>query len=83
MRRLTGVIFCAIAALLYATRYIAAALYTPANAGVWSSEQFARWMSYVGSDLWIWAGLALVVGVGYLIWAEVLEYRHRATDREP
>jgi hypothetical protein len=71
-RRTTGVTFCAIAAFLFAVRYLAAAIYIAgANMSEYSSEMFNRWMGYVGSLPWTLAGLALLAGIAYLIWAEL------------
>jgi hypothetical protein len=77
--RATGVLFIVVAALLYATRYIAAAIF---GSGVssWNSELFQAMLSYVGDGPAFWALLALIVGVAYLIWAEYagwLERRRR------
>jgi hypothetical protein len=71
-RRTAGVTFCAIAALLFAVRYLAAAIYIAGtNTSEFSAEMFKRWMGYVGSLPWTLAGLSLLVGIGYLIWAEL------------
>lgn len=47
-KRSTGIGFCLIAAMLYASRFLTAALYAPQNAGTWGSNQFASYLSYVG-----------------------------------
>jgi len=74
-RRLTGVILCAIAAMLYAARYLTAAIYGSGQSHTWSADLFAALLRYVGSDLTIAAIVALVVGVAYLVWAEVAPER--------
>ncbi|MDQ7793816.1 MAG: hypothetical protein RDU89_05305 [bacterium] len=68
-RRATGVAFCAIAALLYAARYLAAAIW---GSGVssWSRELFESLLQYVGAPLVTLSLLALAAGVAYLAWAE-------------
>jgi hypothetical protein len=67
--RATGILFILVAALLYATRYIAAAIF---GSGVssWNAELFQAMLSYVGDGPTVWALLALIVGVAYLVWAE-------------
>jgi hypothetical protein len=68
-RRTTGVTLVGIAAFLFAIRYLAAALYAP-DIGPWGEEEFARYLSYVGRRPWQLAGITLVIGIGYLVWAE-------------
>jgi hypothetical protein len=71
-RRSTGVAFCGIAAFLFSIRYIAAAIYiSNANVSEQGSAIFERWMDYIGPMPWILAGLALLIGIGYLVWAEL------------
>jgi len=61
-----GCVFVAIAAYLYAARFIAAANYI-SNMQNWGRDWFQRSMSYVGSDLHLWALVALIIGVVYLV----------------
>ena len=68
-RRAAGVGFCAIAAFLYASRYITAAI-SGSNV-TWNSELFPRLLIYVGNSLTILSIVSLVVGVLYLVWAEI------------
>ncbi len=75
-RRATGMAFLAIAAFLFATRYIAAALYSP-PIGPWDEQQFAHYLGYVGDLPWQLAGVALLAGIGYLLWAERSAWRAR------
>jgi hypothetical protein len=71
-RRMTGVAFCGIAAFLFSIRFIAAAIYiSNANVSEQGPEIFARWMDYIGSLPWILAGIALLIGIGYLVWSEL------------
>ncbi len=69
-RRKTGALFIATAAFLYTARYIAAAIF---GAGVssWDADLFHAMLQYVGPDLWYAAAAALVMGLAYLIWAEI------------
>jgi hypothetical protein len=71
-RRATGAIFVAIAAFLFAIRYIVAVLYTP-DIGPWSAEEFGRYLGYIDRRPWQLAAIALVIGIGYLLWGERTE----------
>ena len=74
-RRTTAAVFFAIAAFLYATRYIAAAIF---GSGVnsWDSNLFQAMLSYVGRGPLVWAAAAAILGVVYLAWAELADRRH-------
>ena len=69
-RRGTGVIFCLIAAALFSTRYISAAIF---GSGVlsWGSDLFDSMLQYVGSALTVLSVIALIVGIIYLVAAEI------------
>ena len=69
-RRGTGVVFCLIAALLYSTRYVSAAIF---GSGVvsWDKELFDGMLQYVGNSLTVLSVISLVVGIVYLVWAEL------------
>lgn len=71
-RRAAGVVFVAIAGILVAARYLAAAIF---GSGVssWNAELFQAMLSYVGSGLLVWSIAAAVIGGIYLIWAEIKE----------
>ena len=75
-KRGAGALFCLIAALLYAARYVAAAVYV-SNESSWSPELFAVGLQFQGNGLLILSVLSLVVGVGYLVWGEMEEHRQR------
>lgn len=60
-----GAIFCLIAAILMAAKYIAVGLFM-SNVNTWSAELFCEGLSYVGSLPTILAAIALVVGIGFL-----------------
>lgn len=68
-RRTMGCAFVAISAFLYTARYVAAAIYL-SNMQSWGPDWFQRSMSYVGQDLHLWALVALIIGVIYLILSE-------------
>ena len=69
MRQAVGLGFCAIAAFLFAARYICAAIWG-SSVTSWSAELFRAIYGYVGSGLTIAAGVSLVVGIVYLVWGE-------------
>lgn len=70
-RRTTGTVLLLISALLYATRYLSAAIFGSSLANNWSKELFDAMLQYVGQGLPTWGLIALIAGVGYLLWAEV------------
>ena len=64
--KITGAIFCLIAAILAGARYVAAAIFM-SNTAAWNAELFGNSLSYVGPNLLIAAIAALVVGIGFLV----------------
>lgn len=71
-RRTTGVSFIGIAALLYITRFIAAAIWG-GNFTTWSVENFALLLGYVDQGLTNLSIISLVIGLAYLVWGELSE----------
>ena len=71
-RRGAGVIFCLIAALLFSVRYVSAAIF---GSGVssWDSALFHAMLTYIGNGLIIASVTSLLIGIAYLIWAEIKE----------
>lgn len=69
-KRGTGVIFCLIAAILYASRYLAAAIFMSGVVS-WDADLFKAGLEYVGPSLLICSVISLVIGCAYLIWAEI------------
>ena len=69
-RRGTGVVFCLIAALLFSARFISAAIW---GSGVttWSGEIFDAMYNNIGNRLTIASAISLIVGIVYLVWAEI------------
>ncbi len=65
--KIVGAIFCLIAAILAGARYVAAAIFM-GNTSVWSAELFRDSLSYVGPNLLIAAIVALVAGIGFLVY---------------
>jgi hypothetical protein len=68
-RRGVGFGFCAVAAFLYASRFVCAAIFG-GHVTSWDGDLFRAMYGYVGSDLTIAAVVSLVVGIAYLIWGE-------------
>ena len=71
-----GAVFCAIAAFLWAARYVAAAIFM---SGVlsWDGELFRAGLSYVGSPLLIGAIISLIVGIAFLAAGVLQDVRGR------
>ncbi len=61
----TGAVFCLIAAILAAARYIAAAVFM-SNVTSWNAQLFQCGLDYVGSPLKIMAVISLIVGIVFL-----------------
>ena len=82
-RRTTGVMLLAVAAILYSTRYLAAAIF---GSGIysWDADLFRAMLQYVGQGPVTWSLAALVAGIIYLVWAEVVAktIRNRLTDED-
>lgn len=71
-RRAAGVGLLFIAAILFATRYFAAAIYG-SSMTTWNADLYNGLLQYVGDLPWQLAGLAAILGIAYLIWAELGE----------
>ena len=74
-RRISGTIFCAISAFLFSSRYICAAIQCSGKTG-WYSSQISQRLTGLGF-LQFLGILALLVGIAYLIAAEVAEKRSK------
>lgn len=71
-KRFVGAIFCLIAAILFSSRYVAAAIFM-SGLSSWDADLFSAGLEYVGSELYILSFISLVCGIGYLFWAEISE----------
>lgn len=71
-KRGAGVVFCLLAGLLFAARYITAAIFM-SNVSSWDKELFAAGLEYQGNGLLIFSVISLLAGIAYLIWAEIEE----------
>ncbi|MBO4676224.1 MAG: hypothetical protein J5633_01630 [Oscillospiraceae bacterium] len=74
-----GVVFCLIAAILAAARYVAAAVFM-SNVSSWSEELFQCGLEYVGSPLKIMAVVALIVGIVFLVLGVCQDLRKSKKD---
>ena len=69
-----GAIFCLISAVLASARYIAAAAFM-SNVTSWDGSLFQAGLSYVGSPLKVTAILALIVGICFLGYGVVQDFK--------
>ena len=72
-RRSTGALFCCLAAILFLSRYVLALEYRGPSPRIWGREDFSSLLDAVGIWPWVAAGGFLLVGVIYLIAAELCE----------
>lgn len=75
-KRGTGVMFIAISALLFATKYLAAAIFG-SNVSSWDEELFQSMLSYIGSPLSTLSICALLIGIAYIGWGEYEEIKSK------
>lgn len=71
-KRGTGAIFCLTGSLLFAARYITAAIFM-SNITSWDSELFAVGLEYQGLGLLALSIVSWISGIIYLVWAEIEE----------
>ncbi|MDD4797161.1 MAG: hypothetical protein PHO66_05285 [Eubacteriales bacterium] len=69
-KRGVGAVFCLIAALLFSTRYVAAAIFL-SQVTSWDRSLFEAGLTYVGTPLLVLSGMSLLAGFAYLLWAEL------------
>ncbi|MCP3027052.1 hypothetical protein [Halobacillus sp. A5] len=62
-----GVSFLLIATILYATRYICAAI-GGIGATTWGSKEFAEELSHVPGNLMVLTIISLIAGIGFIVW---------------
>ena len=75
----SGAVFCLIAAILAAARYIAAAVFM-SNVTSWNAELFQCGLDYVGSPLKIMAVISLIVGIVFLVLGVCQDLRKTKKD---
>ena len=79
-RRTTAIGLWAIAAFFVGIRYLSAAIILGGNASGWSAESFEGALGAIGPILSAFALGAFLLGLIYLIWAEVAYTRRKAYD---
>jgi hypothetical protein len=65
-KRTVGVVFCCLAVVLFLSRYILALWYRGSGRTSWGSDDFARFLDYVGFLPWVLATAFLLAGILYL-----------------
>ena len=75
-RRTSGTILLLISGILYATRYVSAAIFGSSFTS-WSTNIFNSLLQYLGKGLISWSTAALIVGIIYLVWAEIEALRSK------
>lgn len=77
-KRVEGLVFIIIAAILYSTRYICAAIYMSdiSAIGYYGDGAIRNGLKFVGNEPLILSAISLAIGVIYLIYAEVSEIKN-------
>jgi hypothetical protein len=75
-RRIAGVGLIAIAALIYSARVIATAIVTAKFSNL-DPQIFGSYLEYTDQGISLLTGIAVLAGIGYLIWAEITERRKK------
>ncbi|MCM3271677.1 hypothetical protein [Paenibacillus elgii] len=74
-RRTAGVILLAISAFLTGVKYLTASIYSTSSPGtVYGADSFKQWLDYVGGNLTTYSIITLIVGIIYLILAEIYDF---------
>ncbi|ASS73926.1 hypothetical protein CIG75_02320 [Tumebacillus algifaecis] len=77
-RRGIGFGFCLIAAILIATKYLSAAIYsTSSSSSEHGSDAFQFWLDSVDHSLTLLSVSALLIGIAYIIWAEWIDRKQK------
>ncbi len=79
-KRGTGTILCLIAGLLYATKYVTAAIFM-SGVSTWDESLFQSGLLCVGNGLSTFSVISLIIGIAYLVWAEIDEFRSGKNER--
>ncbi len=69
-KRTAGISLCALAVVLFLSRYVFAALYRGFQHAQWGSQDFAQYLIYVGTAPWFLAAVFLAAGIYYLVRSE-------------
>ena len=73
-KRITGGLFCLTSAVLYAARLLCSAIYI-SGIKTWDRRAFLLSLRHIGVPLLIFSIIALLVGIGYLVLAELEDRR--------
>lgn len=73
-RRGVGAVFVVIAAFLFATRFVVAAIFG-SNVSSWNAELFNAMLQYVDQGLTPASAVSLFLGALFLVWAELTELK--------
>lgn len=80
-RRTTGIFLLMISAFLYGVRYLSAAIFG-SNVSSWNSDLFNAMLNYVGNGPKNLSIIALIVGLIYLIWAEIEALNNKTQNKK-
>jgi hypothetical protein len=69
-KRTAGISLCALAVVLFLSRYLIAALYRGFTITQWGSDDFSQFLGYVGIAPWFFAVVFLAAGIYYLVRSE-------------
>jgi len=69
-KRTVGISFCALAVVLFLSRYIIALWYRGIGHTQWGPDDFGYYLSCVGSAPWFFAAIFLIAGILYLVRSE-------------
>lgn len=70
-KRGCGAVFCVMAAMLYCTKYLAAAIYSSSNDTSWNSIFFQNNLANVSGEAFNTLNvLCLIIGIGFIIYQE-------------
>jgi len=73
-RRAAGMVFISIAAFLYGVKYLSAAIFG-SSAPSWNEDLFEGLLDYVGNGPIVLSVISLLIGIIYLIFAEIEDKR--------
>ena len=75
-RRGVGAVFCLMAAMFFCTWNLSAAVFMSSITS-WDMGLFAAGLEYTGLFLPVMGILSLVIGIGWLVFAEVIEQKEK------
>lgn len=78
--KVTGAIFCGIAAILMSARYLSAAILVSAQHG-WNADLFALGLKLVGYPILVASIISLIVGISFFAYEVYQEFKKRRSER--